>query len=179
MNRIIPISAILAVAGFVGLAIEANAADPATSTTTVTLPATCGVTAAPGTLVATPNTINGGNFPTELTSTASPGKFITICSSTSSKIEIEVTSLSSPLAQGGSPYTATYNLSATGSSAYVNNPILGNDIPGTTITTGTIAHAFNSPPSELIVSGKLKATPGKILGKGTYSIAITATLTPQ
>jgi hypothetical protein len=177
MKRI-PILVIIAVGGCIGLAIEAKAGTTANSTNSGTVTATCSVTASTGTLVGTTNTINGGNFPTELTSTASPGKFTTLCNTASSGIDIEVTSLSSPPAQGGSPYTTTYNLSATSPSAYATNAIIGNDIPSSTVKTGTIAHAFSSTPSDLIVVGKIKADTGKILGKGVYSIAITATLTP-
>jgi hypothetical protein len=180
MNRIIPILAILAVAGFVGLASEAKAGTTASSTNSGSVTATCSVTAAPGTLVGTPNTINGGNFPTELTSNANPGKFTTLCNTVSSGISIEVTGFSKtdPGTQGGKPYDVTYSLSANNPSAYVGNTIIGTDISDANPKTGTIGHAFSSTPSELIVAGKIKSAPGKILGKGNYSISITATLTP-
>jgi hypothetical protein len=178
MKRI-PILAMIAVAGCIGLAIEAKA-QTASSSNSGSVTANCSVTASAGTLVGTTNIINGGNFPTELTSNASPGRFTTLCNTASSGISIELTnfSKSNPTTQGGGPYTVTYSLSANSPSAYVGNTILGTDISDAAPQTGSIGHAFSSTASELIVSGKIKSTPGKILGKGNYSIAITATLTP-
>jgi hypothetical protein len=178
MKRIISILAILTVAECAVLTIEAKADTTATFTSSGSVPATCSLTVSTGVLTPTTNTINGANFPTELTSIANPVTFATLCNTLSSGIKIEVTAVTSPIDSGGSPYTATYNLSATDSSAYVGNPILGNDIPISPVITGTIAHSFSLTPSDLIVEGKLKTNTGKILGNGDYEIKIKTTLTP-
>lgn len=178
MNRISLLS-IIAAAGCIALATGANA-QSANFSSTATNPATCSITALPGDLVGTPNTINGSNFPIELTSTATPGKFVTLCNMFESGISIEVASFtkSAPAVQGGSPYTSTYNLSASAPSAYVGNSVLGVDFTDAAPTTGRIRHGISATASELIVSAKVKAAAGKVLGNGTYKIAITATLTP-
>jgi hypothetical protein len=177
MNRIIPILAIT-VAGFVGLANAAQAGTPANSTSSGTVAPTCSVTALPGTLTPTTNIINGGNFPTELTSNANPGKFTTLCNTATSTIKVQrLSSVSYPGDQGG-VITYSYSLSATGTSAYVGNTILANGITGTTIKTGSISHAFSTTPSDLIVSVKANVANGYILGEGDYGVSIKATLTP-
>jgi hypothetical protein len=179
MKRI-PILALITVAGCIGLAIEAKADTTSTNSGAVT--PSCSITGSPGTFTPNTNIINGANFPTELTSNASPGKFTTLCNTASSGIKIEVTtfSKSNPSTQGGGVYDITYSLSADSPSAYVGNNILGNgnEISDAVITNGSIGHGFSGTPSELKVAGKIKAAPRKILGKGNYSIVITASLTP-
>lgn len=153
----------------------------ATSTSTATVAKKCSITTeiTDILLVASSTTINGASFPIELTSNGNPGKFTTLCNTSSSGIAVRVTSVPNAALIGGGPYTTTYSLSATAPSAYVGNAILGTEMAANVIRNGTIGHSFSSSPSELLVSSKVKPTSTtQVLADGEYTVTIRATLTP-
>jgi hypothetical protein len=176
MNRI-SLLPMITVIGCVCLATAVNAQD-ATSTNSGTLTSVCSIKASPGTLQPNTNLINGVNFPTEVTSTANPGKFSTLCNKATNTIGVQ--RLSSVLVPGdqGGLITYSYDLSATGTSAYVGNLLLGANILGTTVRNGSISHGFTKTASDLIVSVKAKVATGYILGEGNYRVEVKATITP-
>jgi hypothetical protein len=176
MNRIALVP-IITVMGCLCLATGVNA-EADTSTNSGTLSSVCSIKALPGTLAPNTNLVNGVNIPTELTSTTNPGTFSTLCNKATNTITIQrLGSVSAPGDQGGA-ISYSYDLSATGSSAYINNSLLGTNITGPGVRTGSISHGFTNTASNLTVAVKAKAANGFILGEGTYEIKVKATLTP-
>jgi hypothetical protein len=173
-NSLLPMITVL---GCICLATGVNAQN-ATSTNSSILASGCSIKAFPGTLAPNTNLVNGVNFPTELTSNASPGKFSTLCTTATNVIKVQrLGSVTAPGDQGG-VVTYSYDLSATGTSAYIGNLLLGTNITGTGIRSGSISHGFTQTASDLIVSVKAKVATGYILGEGDYAVSVKATLTP-
>jgi hypothetical protein len=170
----------ITVLGCLCLATGVNAAETDTSTNSGTVLSVCSIKAVPGTLA--PKTslvnVNGVNFPTEVTSTANPGTFSTLCNKATNTITIQrLSNVSAPGDQGGN-ITYTYDLSAVAPSAYVGNTLLGDNITGSTVKTSSISHGFTDTASVLTVVVKAKAANGSILGEGDYEIKVKATITP-
>lgn len=167
----------ITVLGCLCLATGVNA-EADTSTNSGTVLSVCSIKAVPGTLVPNTNLVNGVNIPTEVTSTANPGTFSTLCNKATNTITIQrLGSVSAPDEQGAL-ITYTYDLSAVAPSAYVGNTLLGNDIAGSRVKTSSISHGFTDTASDLTVVVKAKAANGSILGAGDYEIKVKATITP-
>jgi hypothetical protein len=167
----------ITVLGCLCLATGVNA-EADTSTNSGTVLSVCSIKAVPGTLAPNTNLVNGVNFPTEVTSTANPGTFSTLCNKATNTITIQrLSNVSAPGDQGGK-ITYTYNLSAVAPSAYVGNTLLGNNITGSAAKTSSISHGFTDTASDLTVVVKAKAASGYILAEGDYEIKVKATITP-
>jgi hypothetical protein len=175
MKRIIAVST-LAVATLVGFNSAASAADVTdTSTHSGTVTSVCSVKATNGTFATDASvTVNSVVFPTSLVSTG--GKFETLCNKASNAISV-ANSGTNLLPTGAGTPTVTYDLAAT-SGAYTSNGILGTGKAIATASSGTIDHGFTNAAAPLGVVVKVAAPDTKILQEGTYTVAITATLTP-
>jgi hypothetical protein len=175
MNRI-SLLPMITVIGCLCLATGVNA--QTTSTNSGTVSSVCSIKSSPGTLKPNTNLVNGVNFPTELTSTADPSTFSTLCNKATNTITIQRLNRVSAPGDQGANITYTYDISAPSSSAYVNNPLLGTNIPGSGVRTGSINHGFTQTASDLNVAVKAKAANGFILGQGDYEVKVKATITP-
>ena len=177
MKRIIAVST-LAIAACVGFSSAASAqAVTGTSTHSGAVIAACSVTSnAPATFTQITTSINGVSFPTSLTST---GKFTTLCNTALNTTTVEKNATAT--VPTGQPAPAiTFDLSATGTSAYVGNGILGTNLVFATAvpTSAAVAHGYSTTPSDLDVAVKVAAQSGKILQDGTYTVVLKATVTP-
>lgn len=145
----------------------ATAAANFNSVFTGSVAGTCSLTVTDGTLPA-----NQG-FVSSLTTVAgSEGKIATVCNTTTSKLDVSLAAGTAPTTQTG--YVQQYSLtSGTGAYAATNIPFTA-----AATTVNNLSNGFSSTPSEVLVSAKGSVPTTQVLQAGTYTINVTATVTP-